>query len=122
MKDRICHQLKIYGAVLGILILYYLWVRVTGLALLCPIHVITGLSCPGCGITRLFMALAQGDFAQAYASNQAIFWLAPLALADFLWFHYIYFRYGEKKSRFHTVSLSVMLVVLIVFGIARNLN
>lgn len=122
VRQRIFHQLKIYGAVLLALFLYYLWVRFTGLALPCLFNAATGLLCPGCGITRFFLALAEGDFARAYSCNQAIFWLAPLALADFVWFHYLYFRYGEKKSRFHTCALTIMLVALVVFGIWRNVS
>ncbi len=120
-RQRIYGQVKIYASVLGILSLYYLWVRFTGLALPCPFHLLTGFLCPGCGITRMLMSLAAGDFAQAYACNQALFWLAPLALADAVWFHYIYFRYGIKKSRFHTAALAVMVTVLVLFGIGRNL-
>lgn len=121
-KQRIYRQIKIYGAVLGILFLYYLWVRFTGLALLCPFHTVTGFLCPGCGITRACMSLAAGDFARAYSYNQAIFWLAPLVLADVVWFHYFYFRYGKKKSRFHTAAVTIMLVVLLVFCVWRNLS
>lgn len=120
VRGRILHQMGIYGAVLGVLVLYYFWVRITGLALPCLFYMQTGLLCPGCGITRLFLSLAEGDFARAYSCNQAIFWLAPLALADFVWFHYLYFRYGEKKSRFHTAAMFVMIVVLIIFFIWRN--
>lgn len=122
IKQRIYRQIKIYGAVLCVLSIYYLWVRFTGLALLCPFHTITGFLCPGCGITRVCMSLAEGDIARAYSYNQAIFWLAPLVLADFVWFHYFYFRYGNKKSTFHLAAVTVMLVVLIVFCVWRNLS
>ena len=120
-KQRIYQRLKLYGVILGILILYYLWLKITGLALECPFYKVTGFLCPGCGITRMFMALAEGDIARAYSYNQALFWLAPLALADFVWFHYHYLRYGTEKSRFHMVSVILMIVILLGFGIWRNL-
>ena len=34
---------------------------------LCPFRCLTGLPCPGCGLTRSFCAMAQGDFTQAFA-------------------------------------------------------
>lgn len=35
----------------------------------CPFHSLTGLSCPGCGLTRGFHALFHGDLAQALQFN-----------------------------------------------------
>lgn len=120
IKQRVVQRSKIYGVVLGVLLLYYFWVRLTGLAIPCIFHVVTGFYCPGCGITRMLMALAEGNLALAYSCNEALFWLAPLALADFIWYHYHYFRYGIQNTRFHKASVVVMLVVLVGFGIWRN--
>lgn len=33
--------------------------------LICPFRAITGIPCPGCGLTRSFMAIARGDFENA---------------------------------------------------------
>lgn len=44
----------------------------------CMFHQITGLYCPGCGMTRALHALVQGDVAQAVAMNAL---LPVLALA-----------------------------------------
>ena len=33
----------------------------------CLFHAITDIDCPGCGMTRAFLCLAQGDFAKAWA-------------------------------------------------------
>ncbi|WP_299042334.1 DUF2752 domain-containing protein [uncultured Thermosynechococcus sp.] len=33
--------------------------------LLCPFRAITGIPCPGCGLTRSFLAIARGDFENA---------------------------------------------------------
>ncbi|YAG12927.1 DUF2752 domain-containing protein [Nostoc sp. DSM 114161] len=37
--------------------------------LVCPIRHLTGIPCPTCGMTRSFMAIAQGNLAQAVAEN-----------------------------------------------------
>ena len=35
----------------------------------CPIHLICGVQCPGCGMTRACIALARGDISQALRHN-----------------------------------------------------
>ena len=44
---------------------YAAWVRATGLGVPCPFHMLTGLYCPGCGITRCISALLQGNWQAA---------------------------------------------------------
>lgn len=37
--------------------------------ILCPFRLITGLSCPGCGLTRSWVYLMHGDWAAALGAN-----------------------------------------------------
>lgn len=46
----------------------------------CPFLTLTGLPCPGCGLTRAARAVAQGDFAHA-TSTHPLIWLVAPALA-----------------------------------------
>src|SRR4051812_9799537 len=52
---------------------------------LCPFRAVTGLPCPGCGMTRAFCAIGHGDLANAFGFNV----LAPFvfAAALLLWAH-----------------------------------
>ena len=52
---------------------------------LCPFRALTGLPCPGCGMTRAFCALGHGDLSGAFGYNA----LAPFvfAAALLLWAH-----------------------------------
>jgi len=45
---------------------------------LCPFRALTGLPCPGCGMTRAFLALGRLDFAGVYDQNPLAFPLAVL--------------------------------------------
>ncbi|MCE9589196.1 MAG: DUF2752 domain-containing protein [Planctomycetes bacterium] len=44
---------------------------------LCPLRALTGVDCPGCGLTRSFCAMAHGHLAQAASFH----WLGPLFFA-----------------------------------------
>ena len=49
----------------------------------CPLRYVTGkiipggITCPGCGVTRMLIAELKGDIKAAYAANQAVFILQP---------------------------------------------
>jgi hypothetical protein len=45
---------------------------------LCPLAAITGLPCPGCGLTRATLAAVGGDFAGALRLHPLVFWVAPI--------------------------------------------
>ena len=46
----------------------------------CPFRFLTGISCPGCGMTRALLALLRGDFAAAYYYHPLVFLLPPAGL------------------------------------------
>jgi len=48
--------------------------------LVCPCRYLTGIPCPGCGMTRSFVAIAQGDWHQAIEQNL----FGPVLFASFL--------------------------------------
>lgn len=55
----------------------------------CPLHTWTGWHCPGCGSTRAVLALARGDWREAWAMNPLLMvtamfgfgWLTATAMA-----------------------------------------
>lgn len=122
-KQRLRKLLRTGVVLLGVGLAYAWFVRQTGLAIPCPVRLITGHNCPGCGVTRMCLALLRGDLSAAYAVNRGLFLVLP-ALAVLLGVVlYRYVRADRTKGLSRTVEhwLSwVLLVYLLGWGILRN--
>ncbi len=122
MENRLRRVCLGAGGLLLCGLAYALWLRVVGLGIPCIFHTLTGLDCPSCGVTRMCMALLRLDFKAAFHCNAAIFCLLPLGIAVAARQTYVYVRYGRMQlERWAMVSVVLMIVVLLVFGVVRNL-
>lgn len=103
--------------------LIYIKIRaITGFSLICPFHAITGLSCPGCGNTRMVIALTQLDFKAAFEFNQLSFILLPFFLVFCVRYFIRYIRTGKfTVTKFENRLLILVIAAMIIFGILRNL-
>ncbi|ORM25171.1 DUF2752 domain-containing protein [Williamsia sp. 1135] len=89
---------------------------------LCPMRLITGLPCPGCGLTRSWIAAAHGDFADAFSYN--IF--GPVSLIATIMFVTVVgvlLIRGRPAATItpvlrHPIVIAVV-VVWVLYGIAR---
>lgn len=87
----------------------------------CPLFQLTGLSCPGCGLTRGFHALFNGDVLSALHFNA----LLPVYLFVFV---YLLASMFSIAARGRGISLNIFrpnwiwsfLLVAVVFGVVRN--
>ncbi len=88
----------------------------------CPLHSMTGLNCPGCGLTRGFHALFNGDIVQALHFNAVLPIYALLFLYLFASMVSVAVRgRGLSTKVFKPNFLFVFLIIAVVFGIVRNL-
>ncbi|MBQ3100354.1 MAG: DUF2752 domain-containing protein [Clostridia bacterium] len=117
MRKRI---LKIYGITLTVGLIYYLWIRLTGLSVPCLYYETTGYLCPGCGTSRMFLHLAKFDVTAAFNSNPAVFSLLvfwnAVALFCFIGKPAIF-----KNKRFLYLSLALSVFLLLIFCFIRNI-
>lgn len=114
-------RLRVLGIWLAVGLVYLIWVRATGWGIPCPIHTVTGLECPGCGITRMLTALSRGDWASARAANAGLFYLSPflaLFLGRALWLWLTGRSANTPALRAAGVGLAAFLVA---WGLFRNL-
>lgn len=73
----------------------------------CPIKFLTGISCPGCGMTRAWLAAFHLRFDLALAYHP-LFWLLPIAFA------LAYVRTNAKHMPARMLQLIQMLLVLCI--------
>jgi hypothetical protein len=52
---------------------------------MCTSRVIFGMDCPGCGMTRAFIAISHGRFARAWELNRASFLVYAFVLVQIPW-------------------------------------
>ena len=122
MRARAVYLLKWGLALCTAGIAYALFVQLTGWGIPCPFHAITGLYCPGCGVSRFCLALLRLDFPAAARSNAALLAMLPLGTAVLAAGVVKYIRTGERRlSRWQNVLVWGMIAVFLLFGILRNL-
>ena len=106
--------------------LFYFLLSLFGISVMpCPVRTLTGLQCPGCGLTSGCRALVQGDWQAAlqhhwFAPIFALFWIL-VAIGLFLPepFREKYLNYAKASER-HTYWPILLGVSLIIYALTRN--
>jgi Protein of unknown function (DUF2752). len=105
-----------WGSLIGAGGLLYLkaWLPLTNLGIPCVFHEVTGLYCPGCGMTRAALSAFELDFEQALRFNVLPAVLIPLGIA-YAWAN------RKKRKRASYVLIGAMLALTLLFGVLRNI-
>ena len=120
-KRRLWGLLKGLFLIIAAGLVYYIIIRIVGRGLYCPIKAITGKYCPGCGVTRMCMALLSGDIETAVRYNLLLMSLIPVAAVFGTRRAYIYVRTGETEpDRLEAVVIFIVFAVTVAFWIMRN--
>jgi hypothetical protein len=91
---------------------------------LCPFRALTGLPCPGCGMTRAFCSLGHGDLSGAFGYNA----LAPFVFAAALlhWAHSLVtvLKFNSARAALERLkptqrAAGLMLAVTLVWWVVR---
>lgn len=90
----------------------------------CPVYMLTGYKCPGCGSQRAFHHLFQGDFLTAFRYNPLMILLIPYVLCG-IYIEYIADRADPRISRFRAFffgkwAILVLAIVILFYIIWRN--
>lgn len=85
----------------------------------CIFHKITGLYCPGCGITRMIISIMNLNFYQAFRYNPLIFILLPFFIIYYI-LNYIYWL-KNKKFIINNKIWYTLLIIILIYTILRNI-
>jgi hypothetical protein len=122
MKIRFLHILKIGAGIVGIGLAYVIFIKIVGRGIPCIFNVITGLRCPGCGITRMCMALWQLDFRSAFHYHPVVMCLLPFWMIALLIYLVQYIGKGKtRQTKLQSLILYASVAILVVYGIVRNI-
>jgi len=94
---------------------------------ICSFYGITGLYCPGCGMTRSLYAVMGGHFGEAFSYNPLWPFFALLVLGSLcLWFYFLLTRKNpfNPVNRFlakHPRYCLITAIVIILFWVLRNI-
>lgn len=90
--------------------------------ILCPFRLITGLPCPGCGLTRSWTAAAHGDLADAFSYN----FFGPISLIATIAFVVVVGVLLARKRPAASITpvlrnpiVAAMVVIWVLYGVAR---
>lgn len=122
MKQRLKSETTKFLIILIVGGIYLLFFKYTKFKIPCIFHELTGLLCPGCGISRMLANISAGDFFSAYGYNKLLFITLPLILADFLLEEIRYIKTGSRRILLLSkIFVYVEIIALLLFGIVRNI-
>ncbi|MGN0634415.1 MAG: DUF2752 domain-containing protein [Oscillospiraceae bacterium] len=101
--------------------IYFLIMKFTDFSIGCPIRRVTGIVCPGCGISHFFLDLGSLDIKSAVRENYL------LDLLIIIWTPIIILRKTKAppllrvNGRFDKILTWICLVITIIFTVLRNM-
>lgn len=105
-----------------IILIYCVFIKIFGYGIPCVFHKIFKIKCPGCGITTMYVNIFNFNLKQAFLSNPVIFCSQPFLYYEII--KIIYYYIYDKSTKFNKIEnfcLYLLIVILIIFGILRNI-
>lgn len=112
-------KFKTYAVIFTFGVCYYIFTQITGWYIPCPIYKITGLACPGCGISHFITDMLALRPLDAIKQNYAVAVLVPVFIITFICLLFVKDRTRKDKIK-NTVAWTALVFVL-VFAVLRNI-
>ncbi len=122
MNARVKKLIRGILIILLIGIIYAIWCITTQLYIPCVFRLVTGLKCPGCGVTGMLVSLIKFDFAEAFRCNPVLLFLLPFGIFFTVRRMIIYVKYGQVPyKKWENAFIWISITILIIFAIIRNI-
>lgn len=130
MKKRLITTTYSFSIIILLGLIYLIWINKTNLYIPCPFHYITGLKCPGCGISLMCISLFNFIFKgfkldylkTAFNANQYILIIIPILIFVLLKQNIKWIKYGiYQETKFDKILTYTLLFSTILWGIIRNI-
>ena len=99
-------------------IIYYIFISVTGKTIPCLFRSITGLKCPGCGVTNLCRYLIEFRVVDAIKCNIGLALLFPFICHVVIKEISNFVNCKQSTKNYETVAI---IILLLIWGIIRNI-
>ena len=121
MNKKIFQTIIIVLLIVFISKVYQFLLSTYHIELLCFFHKITGFYCPGCGITRMFLACLNGKVIQAFYYNRLLF-IFIIICAPYFFYRYNNWYHGKTTKSIPQKMWIFLLIVFLCYGIMRNID
>jgi len=114
-------MLKKISVLLSVLI-FIILILVIGIKIPCPFYILTGLHCPGCGITRCILSILKLDFYAAFRYNPLVFILLPFIFVYVIYkiYTWLFNKKDKLTYKLEGYPVYILVIILIIYGILRN--
>ncbi len=121
MKERLKQLIRGYLPIAVLLLAYIVFFTLFGRGIPCVIRTVTGLKCPGCGMSRALSAMLTGHFKTAAEYNILSVTLLPLLGVFFMIKAVRFVITGSKElSVPDVIFLGLCFIGCILFFLYRN--
>ncbi|MBO6133554.1 MAG: DUF2752 domain-containing protein [Lachnospiraceae bacterium] len=121
VKERLRTVLRPVFQILAAGTAYLIFTRLTSSGIPCIFRLITGLQCPGCGMTRAVNSVFSGRFREALQYNLLSLTIMPLIGIYLLYRAIKYIKTGsERCAIWEYIFLVCTLFICLFYGIYRN--
>ena len=124
----ICLILRKLFSMPVVIISYFVFAITTGMYISCPFRSLTGLRCPGCGVTHLVLNLIRGRFFAAFSCNPIVFVLLvysiviwSLARIRQLKLQHRFLHIIDRLLSLHYEHRYILCLIIVIWGILRNI-
>jgi peptidoglycan/LPS O-acetylase OafA/YrhL len=99
---------------------YFVCLNFPKFVIKCVFKEITGLRCPGCGVTRMLVSFMSLDFYEGFKYNIFLTITLPFVVYVIIYGCYVYIT-DRKWGKFFNTSCCVYVILLVLWGIVRNI-